>query len=73
MRDLIKKILKEQLEGGENDNPLSKKTSKIIDYLNKVRHQIINLQSMLRLKFRLKGLILRVNGMLIEKMNGIML
>jgi hypothetical protein len=39
MRDLIKKILKEQLEGGENDNPLSKKEILLFKYLNKHKHQ----------------------------------
>ena len=39
MRDLIKKILKEQLEGGENDNPLSKKEILLFKYLNKHKHK----------------------------------
>jgi hypothetical protein len=39
MRDLIKKILKEQLEGGENENPLSKKEILLFKYLNKHKHQ----------------------------------
>jgi len=39
MRNLIKKILKEQLEGGENDNPLSKKEILLFKYLNKHKHQ----------------------------------
>jgi hypothetical protein len=39
MRDLIKKILKEQLEGGENENPLSKKEILLFKYLNKYKHQ----------------------------------
>ena len=37
MKELIKKFLKEQLEGGQEGNPLSRKEVILFKYLNKHR------------------------------------